>query len=225
MCGAIRGNRALWRMKPNRLKKAPTCPLARCRPPKTRPHSARENSRTREDRLTKLLQLMQRLLAGSLSRPRMIFSCRSSSLTRLAIAAGSPPPPNPGTHSRASEITPKPRRNGPRSDEAPARSGPLNHRSPIEAALPHLRVVGAPSSVRVRARAGPAGSLASPREIPRARACGGRGGGETTRVVAAASEKARLFCCCCVASLRVFNRGGGEGKKKTFTSWGFAGGR
>jgi len=53
-------------------------------------HIQQENSRTRDDRLTKLLQLMQRLLAGSLSRPRMIFSCRSSSLTRLAIATGSP---------------------------------------------------------------------------------------------------------------------------------------
>ena len=153
MCGAIRGNRALWRMKPNKLKKAPTCPLARCRPPKTRPHSARENSRTREDRLTKLLQLMQRLLAGSLSRPRMIFSCRSSSLTRLAIAAGSPPPPNPETHSRASEITPKPRRNGPRSDEAPARSGPPESPQPNRS-RPPSPAGGGCALLGARARAG-----------------------------------------------------------------------
>lgn len=148
----------------------------------------------------------------------MIFSCRSSSLTRLAIAAGSPRP-KPWNSQQSKQNHTKTPPKWPEIQASPARSGPGSpqpNRDRPPSPAGGCALLGA----RARARTG-AGRRASPREIPHARACGGRGGGETTRWWQRRAKKARLFCCCCVASLRVLTE---ERKKKLFSSWGLRGG-
>ena len=153
-----------------------------------------------------MLQLMQRLLAGSLSRPRMIRSCLSSSLTRLPIAAGSPRASKPceptaeqtESHPRTPQKCPEIRPDPPPESPRPNLPGP------------HLRTA-APSLLSSSVRA------ASEREIPRARARPRRGGG-----CGSGEQKARLFCCCwgCFAA-RAITRGR---EKKLFPRGGFRGG-
>jgi hypothetical protein len=147
-------------------------------PPKKKPTTFSKRSlRNPTERLTKLLQLMHLLLAGSLSSPRMIRSFLSSSFIRLAITVGSTHSEPLNTTTKGTKNHNQNTRNGPRSGEPRQIHPPRNTLTDRRAlTCGRARLLGA------RARLGE-------HEIPRTRAYGGRGRGATT------SEKARLFCC------------------------------
>jgi len=147
---------------------------------------------------------MQRLLAGSLSRPRMIFSCRSSSLTRLAIAAGSPRP-KPWNSQQSKQNHTKTPPKWPEIRASPARSGPESpqpNRDRPPSPAGGCALVGA----RARARAGAGKSARDPARArvrrPRRR--------RDDEVVAAASEKGSSL----LLLLRCFAARVNRGEKK-----------